>query len=63
MFFHLNRIVDLEKLFLKDDSIYLFIFGCAGLSLHVAFSSYREQGLLSVCGAWATVASVVKHEL
>ena len=41
----------------------LFIFGCAGSSLHVAFSSYREQGLLSICGAWTTVASVAEHEL
>ena len=41
----------------------LFIFGCVESSLHVAFSSYREQGLLSICGAWTTVASVAEHEL
>ena len=50
-------------MFLKDGSIYLFTFGCVGQSLHVAFCSYREQGLLSICGAWTAMASVAEHEL
>ena len=39
--------------FLKN---HLFIFGCAGSSLCCtwAFSSCRERGLLSSCGAWVS---------
>ena len=42
--------------------IILFIFGCGGSSLlHGLFSSYREQGLLSGYGGWASL--VVGHGL
>ena len=40
---------------LKNNFIYLFIFGCAGSSLlHGLFSSCGKQGLLSSCGVQAS---------
>ena len=45
-------------LFLKNNSIYLFVFGCARSSLlHRLVSTCVEGGLLSSCSAWASHCS------
>ena len=42
-------------LYFKRNFINVFTFDCAGSSLLGGlFSSFREQGLLSSCGAWAS---------
>ena len=45
-----------DVIFIKKNLIYIFIFGSVGFSLlHRLFSNFDKQGLLSSCGAGASI--------